>query len=115
MLVIDETLYRPEEKGYSPRTERYRNQMHGALAEIDRLARMRIGEWLVGRRMTQADITLTCVFSFLCDALELDRVLYPRLSALSARCEALPEFGELRAKFTPFHANHRADHVRAAR
>jgi glutathione S-transferase len=117
MLLIDETLYRPEEKRYSARTECYRNQMHGALAEIDRLSRMQIGEWMVGRRMTQADITLTCVFSFLCDALELDqsRVLYPGLSALSARCEALPEFGELRAKFTPFHASHRADHDRAAR
>ena len=115
MLLIDETLYRPEEKRYSPRTECYRNQMHGALAEIDRLSRMQIGEWLVGRRMTQADITLTCVFSFLCDALELDqsRMLYPGLSALSARCEALPEFSELRAKFTPLHANHCADHDRA--
>jgi glutathione S-transferase len=79
MLLIDETLYRPEEKRYSPRTECYRNQMHGALAEIDRLSRM----------------------------------LYPGLSALSARCEALPEFSELRAKFTPLHANHCADHDRA--
>jgi hypothetical protein len=41
MLLIDETLYRPEEKRYSARTECYRNQMHGALAEIDRLSRMR--------------------------------------------------------------------------
>jgi glutathione S-transferase len=117
MLLIDETFYRPEEKRYSPRTERYRNQIHGALAEIDRLAQMQIGEWMVGRRMTQADITLTCVFTFLCDALELDQswVLYPGLSALSARCEALPEFGELRAKFTPFHASHPSERDRAAR
>jgi hypothetical protein len=27
-------------------------------------------------------------------------MLYPGLSALSARCEALASFGELRAKFT---------------
>jgi glutathione S-transferase len=74
-------------------------------------------EWMVGRRMTQADITLTCVFTFLCDALEIDQswVLYPGLSALSARCEALPEFGELRAKFTPSHASHPSEHDRAAR
>jgi glutathione S-transferase len=117
MLLLDETLYRPEEKRYSPRTERYRNQIHGALAEIDRLSQMQIGEWMVGRRMTQADITLTCVFTFLCDALELDQswVIYPGLSALSARCEALPEFGELRAKFTPSHASHPSEHDRAAR
>ena len=53
--------------------------------------------------MTQADITVTCVFGFLCDALQLGQswVLYPGLTALSARCEALPAFRELRAKFTP--------------
>jgi glutathione S-transferase len=101
MLLLDETLYRPKEKSYAPRIERYRSQMHGALAEIDRLAQMQIGEWMVGRRMTQADITLTCVFTFLNDALELAQswVPYPGLSALSARCEALPAFGELREKF----------------
>ena len=31
--------------------------------------RCRPGEWMVGGRMTQADITATCVFTFLCDAL----------------------------------------------
>jgi hypothetical protein len=53
--------------------------------------------------MTQADITLTCVFGFLCDALPPGQswVLYPGLTALSARCEGLPAFRELRAKFTP--------------
>jgi glutathione S-transferase len=117
ILLLDETLYRPKEKNYAPRIERYRNQMHGALAEIDRLAQMRTGEWMVGRRMTQADITLTCVFTFLCDALELGQssVLYPGVSALSARCEALPAFGELRAKFTSTHASYPSEHDRGAR
>jgi glutathione S-transferase len=117
ILLLDETLYRPKEKSYPPRIERYRNQMHGALAEIDRLAQMQAGEWMIGRRMTQADITLTCVFSFLCEALELGQswVLYPGLSALSARCEALPAFGELRARFTPTHASYPSEHDRASR
>jgi glutathione S-transferase len=80
--------------------------MHGALAEIDRLAQMQTGVWMVGRRMTQADITLTCVFTFLSDALELAQswVPYPGLSALSERCEALPALAEMRAKFTSTHA-----------
>jgi len=47
---------------------RCRVQMHGALAELERAAAGRSG-WLVGERMTQADITTTCVFTFLRDAL----------------------------------------------
>ena len=51
-------------------------------------------EWLIGNRMTQADITATCVYTFLSDALGINRetVVYPALDALAARCEALPEF-----------------------
>jgi glutathione S-transferase len=91
--------------------------MRGALAEIDRLAQMRVGDWMVAGRMTQADITLTCVFSFLCDALQLGQswVLYPGLTAISARCEGLPAFRELRAKFTPSQAALPSEHDRAAR
>jgi len=72
---------------------------------------------MVAGRMTQADITLTCVFSFLCDALQLSQswVLYPGLTAISARCEGLPAFRELRAKFTPSQAALPSEHDRAAR
>jgi len=100
VLQLYETVFRPEEKRYEPWVERCRSQMHGALAELDRLARTR--SWMMGARMTQADITLTCVFSFLCDALDLGQswVIYPGLSALAERCEALPAFDEARAKFS---------------
>jgi glutathione S-transferase len=103
LMLLEETLLRPLAKGREPRTDRARNQMHGALAEIDRLAQMLSGGWMVAGNMTQADITLTCVFGFLCDALQLGQswVLYPGLTALSARCEGLPAFRELRTKFTP--------------
>jgi glutathione S-transferase len=103
LALLDETLFRPQAKSYEPRIHRARSQMHGALAEIDRLAEIKAGEWMVASRMTQADITLTCVFGFLCDALQLGEagVLYPGLTALSERCEELPAFRELRAKFTP--------------
>ena len=117
LLLLDETLFRPQAKSFEPRIDRARSQMHGALAEIDRLAQMRVGDWMVAGRMTQADITLTCVFSFLCDALQLGQswVLYPGLTAISARCEGMPAFRELRAKFTPSQAALPPEHDRAAR
>jgi len=117
VALLEETLFRPQAKGYEPRIDRFRSQMHGALAEIDRLAQMQVGEWMVAGRMTQADITVTCVFGFLCDALQLGQswVLYPGLTALSARCEALPAFRELRAKFTPSESALPSRHDRAAR
>jgi len=73
ILLLEDTLFRPQTKSYEPRLERFRSQMHGALAEIDRLAQMQVDEWMVAGRMTQADITLTCVFGFLCDALRIQR------------------------------------------
>jgi len=117
LVLLDETLFRPPAKSHEPRIDRARNQMHGALAEIDRLAQMQSGEWLVAGRMTQADITLTCVFGFLCDALQPGQswVLYPGLTALSARCEGLPAFRELRAKFTPGESALTLEHDRIAR
>jgi glutathione S-transferase len=101
VLLLHETIFRPKDKHYFPWIERCRTQMHGALAEIDRLAHGR--EWMIGGRMTQADITAACVFSFLSDALNLSqsRVAYPGLSAISARCESLPAFVRLQAKFIP--------------
>jgi glutathione S-transferase len=117
VVLLEEMLFRPQAKSYEPRIDRFRSQMHGALAEIDRLAQMQIGEWMVAGRMTQADITLTCVFDFLCDALQLSQswVLYPGLTALSARCGGLPTFRELRAKFTPSESALPPRHDRAAR
>ncbi len=113
VLVLYELLFRPEDRRYAPWIERCRNQMHGALAEIDRLAQARSREWLVGGRMTQADITATCVFSFLCDAVDVGQswVTYPGLSAITARCEAMPAFEKFRAKFTaPVTGPYRYDH-----
>jgi glutathione S-transferase len=117
IVLLEETLFRPQAKDYEPRIDRFRSQMHGALAEIDRLAQIRAGEWMVAGRMTQADITLTCVFSFLCDALQLDQsgALYPGLTAASARCEGLRAFRELRVKFTPSHSALRPEPGRTAR
>jgi glutathione S-transferase len=98
---VHETAFRPEGRRHEPWIERCRAQMHGALAELDRRAQTRSGEWLIGNRLTQADVTATCAYTFLCDALEMrnSEVTYQALSALSARCEALPAFHTVREQF----------------
>jgi glutathione S-transferase len=99
VLQVYETAFRPPEKRYRPWVERCHTQTHAALAELDRLCQVRGGEWLIGNRITQADITATCAYAFLSDALDINRdaVVYPALSALAARCEALPEFRSVKA------------------
>ena len=99
VLQVYETAFRPPEKRYRPWVERCHTQTHAALAELDRLCQVRGGEWLIGNRITQADITATCAYGFLSDALDINRdaVVYPALSALAARCEALPEFRSVKA------------------
>jgi glutathione S-transferase len=101
---VYEGVFRPAEKRHEPWVERCRAQMHGALAELDRAcASVGATQWLIGGRMTQADITMTCVFTFLTAALALtpDSAPYRELRAHAARCEALPEFSSTRAVFSP--------------
>jgi glutathione S-transferase len=93
VLQIYESVFRPEEKRHEPWVDRCRVQMHGALTELERSAAGRGDRWLIGERMTQADITTGCVFTFLCDALGAETVgAYPGLAGLTDRCERLPEF-----------------------
>jgi glutathione S-transferase len=100
VLQIYETVFRPEEKRHEPWVDRCRVQMHGALAELERAAAGRADGWLVGERMTQADITTSCVFTFLCDALGAGRAgAYPSLTGLTERCEKLPEFRSAKLAF----------------
>lgn len=101
VLQIYEAGFRPEEKRHEPWLDRCRLQMHGALAELERAASSRTGGWLVGDRLTQADISVNCVFSFLNDALAIDRdaALYPNLAVLRERCEELPAFRQVKAEF----------------
>jgi glutathione S-transferase len=97
-----ETVFRPPEKRHPPWTERCSTQMQAALTELERACQARAGEWLIGQRLTQADITATCVYTFLNDALAVTRTAtYPGLAALVERCEALPEFRASKAEFFP--------------
>ena len=90
-----ERLWRPKEKWHQPWLDRCKLQMHGALAELERIAAQRGDRpWLVGNRMTRADLMVTCMITLLADALDpkLKEGLYPALGAHVQRCEALPPF-----------------------
>jgi glutathione S-transferase len=100
---VYESAFRPPEKRYRPWVERCHTQMHAALSELDRRCQARAGEWLVGDKLTQADVTATCAYTFLSDALALNRdvLAYPGLAAIAERCEAMPEFRSVKAEWFP--------------
>lgn len=102
LLQLYERVFRPEDKRHLPWTERCRKQMSASLAAIDRyLGERGVSQWLVGKRMTQADVTAVCCYTFLNDALRVaaDPVMYQSLGTLAARCESLPVFLETRVPF----------------
>lgn len=76
-------------------------QIHAALSELDRYCESARGPWLLGERITQADITLACVTTFLYDAVPLtvEQAPYASLRAATERCEALPQFKEIKLAF----------------
>jgi len=102
VLQVYERVFRPEEKRHQPWVERCRAQMSGSLSALDRYVGERgVSQWLVGKRMTQADITVACAFTFLNDTLRVaeDRVMFQSLATLAGRCESLPVFQETRTPF----------------
>jgi glutathione S-transferase len=102
VLQVYEGIFRPAEKRHEPWLKRLSDQMHGALAHLDRAAAEIEGSnWLVDEAITQGDVTVGCVFTFLDEALALDKKLYPALRKHVARCERLPAF---KAYFLPFAA-----------
>jgi glutathione S-transferase len=102
--TLYERLFRPAEKLHQPWLDRRLSQMHCGLAELEHRAALRApDQWLVGERMTQADITTDCCFTFISDAVPLSLdAPYPTLRARVARCELLPEFAATKtAWFAP--------------
>ena len=99
---VYETVFRPAEKRHEPWTQRLREQMHGALAMLDRAAAAIEGDdWLIDAGLTQADISVACAFTYVDEAVRLDKKLYPALRKHVARCEKLPVF---KAFYVPFDA-----------
>jgi glutathione S-transferase len=104
VLQLYEGAFRPASKRHEPWLDRLRLQMGASLGAIDRyLGERGMAQWLVGKRMTQADITVACAFTFLNDALRVgaDAVMFHSLATLAARCEAMPAFIETRMPFHP--------------
>jgi glutathione S-transferase len=99
---LQESIFRPKEKIHEPWLERLRSQMNGGLAELDRYCQSRTGEqWLIGSAMSQADITVSCGFTYLNDALPDATVAarHTHLAIFVARCEALEPFTSTHVPF----------------
>jgi glutathione S-transferase len=96
---IVDRVFRPAEKRHAPWIERCRSQLRGALTELERhAAQKRDSQWFVGGRLTQADVYVSCIFTFLTEAVPdaFDPADYPMLRAHVARVEAMPEFRSTR-------------------
>jgi glutathione S-transferase len=91
---IYEQLMRPAEKLHQPWLDRRLSQMHAALAQLEQRATARTNsEWLLGEKLTQADITVACCFTFMSEAVPLAAdAPYPALRARVLRMEQRPEF-----------------------
>jgi glutathione S-transferase len=97
-----ERMVRPPEKFHEPWVARCREQMHGALGMLEEsCARRGPSGWLVDDRLTQADITVACLCTFLGESLGAfeDPARYPRLMSHVAQCESLPEFRATHARW----------------
>jgi glutathione S-transferase len=99
---IYERAFRPPEKHHDPWLQRCRAQMDGALGVMEGYCQdLRAGSWLVGDTLSQADITVSCAFTFLRESQQPDDLSarYPRLVALVDQCEALAAFRNTHVPF----------------
>jgi glutathione S-transferase len=98
--AVYESALRPEDKQYQPWLARVLDQLDCAYRELEeRLAQSDGQPWLVGARLTQADVTVAVAWRFtqfmqadypVLKPVDLAR--FPALARLSARMEALPAF-----------------------
>jgi glutathione S-transferase len=97
--AIYERLFRPAEKRQQSWLDRRVSQLHAGLAELEhRIKPQTSAQWLLGARMTQADVTAACCFTFVSDAMPLAAdAPYPVLRAHTERCEQRSEFLATRA------------------
>ena len=76
--------------------------MHGALAAIERCCEaLGARRWLVGNALSQADITVSCAFTFLRETQQREDLSarYPRLAALVDQRETLAAFSNTHVPF----------------
>lgn len=91
--IVYERELRPPEKQHQPWQDRIRSQLRAAYHLLESYA-ADASEWLVGDRLTQADITVCVAWQFtqFTSPSVIESQDYLALSALSARAEALPVF-----------------------
>ena len=88
-----ERSLRPSEKFHQPWIDRVQAQLQAAYALIEAHAK-ETPEWLVGKQLTQADITVSVAWQFTHFMVPgfIDSSQYPGIAALSARAESLSAF-----------------------
>lgn len=95
--IVYEYRMRPADKRVTTWIDRCRVQIGGALAALDSAAGD-ASPWLLGDRLTQADITVASMLSFLGLVEPVSRIAppsaerLPNLARLGEACEALPAF-----------------------
>jgi glutathione S-transferase len=91
--IVYEREQRPREKLHQPWVDRVQGQLLAAYSLLEAAA-MKARPWLLGERLTQADVTTAVAWRFtqyyVSDVVRPEQ--FPLLSAYSARAEQLPEF-----------------------
>jgi len=96
VAIIYEHLVRAAEQRSASWMERCAKQAEAALAVLDQAA-AEARPWLLGERLTQADITVATMLGFLglvepATGIAPDDRRWPHLAQLAVRCEAEPAF-----------------------
>jgi glutathione S-transferase len=91
--LVYEFNLRPDDKRHQPWIDRVQSQLQAAYALLESECTPS-GDWLLGERALQADITVAVAWTFTQYALpeRIGVAQHPRLAALSRRAELLPEF-----------------------
>ncbi len=100
LQIVGERVFRPQDKWHAPYLDRCRAQMRGAFDALEQACVAAADrDWLVGERMTTADITLACFATYAREAVPEPLDAWPALRARVDRCEALPVFRRYHAPF----------------
>lgn len=86
-----------EHTNWSVGADHARIREYSALGRVPTLV---LDDGTAGERFTQADVTVTCCWTFLVESVALDAGRYTRLASLATRCEALPEFAATRVPWS---------------
>lgn len=101
-LQMYERIFRPAGMQHEPLRLRLRAQMLATLQRLEaRCAERGSAEWLVGDRITQADVTLGCALTYASETVGLgdDEAALPALRARHARLSELAAFREIYMRF----------------